>query len=405
MKPINAAPQPAVESQSSFEPRTAVIKVAATSSILDPLKSVDVSSLDRLIDIRKEQDRIKSYRAKAAEKKSSVTDAVFRRVMEDYSRRTGALEAQSAPLKSAATDEYLKLKSLNDDIAKRREQAQLEKDELEFRNTVGELSDTDLAKNLKAPQAAIDQCASDQKAIDAIKARFVEAFGSLDELENSMEPPTYASEAMPTTHVRTPIAVIEKSTGIRPPSAQQPSEPPPGTPTVVISAKTVHDLVTPSAAPGPDTIEKTIIAPPDFALPPAPPLDDLDDLDDDDGDGATMMLAAAAIVIIEPASMSQEFQLGAVNGIGRSEDNQICLLNPGISRKHAVIKAVPGGYSIKDLGSQNGTFVNGQRVTEKALSDGDTIDVGSVQFVFRMPWAPSATTASSGRSGAASRRR
>jgi hypothetical protein len=223
-----------------------------------------------------------------------------------------------------------------------------------------------------------------------------------------MEPPTYASEAMPTTHVRMPIPAIEKHTGIRPSSAQQPSEPPPGTPTLMISAQTVHDLVAqaPSMASQgleSDTYERTIIAPPDFALPSAPAFDD-DDIDEDDGDGATMMLAAAAIVIIEPASMSQEFQLGAVNGIGRSEDNQICLLNPGISRIHAVIKAVPGGYSITDLGSQNGTFVNGQRVTEKALTDGDTIDVGSVQFVFRMPWAPSAT-ASAGRSGSASRKR
>src|SRR5436190_2363814 len=156
MKPINAAPQPALEANSSSsEPKTAVIKVEATSSILDPLKSVDVSSLDKLVDIRKELERIKSYRAKAAEKKSSVTDAVFKRVMEDYSKRTAALDAQSAPLKSTATDEYRKLKSLNDDIARRREQGQLEKDELEFRNTVGELADGDLAKNLKAPQAAI----------------------------------------------------------------------------------------------------------------------------------------------------------------------------------------------------------------------------------------------------------
>src|SRR5262249_514236 len=126
MKPINAAPQPAVEAMSSSsESKTAVIKVEATSSILDPLKSIDASSLDKLIEIRKEQDRIKSFRAKAAEKKASVTDAVFKRVMEDYSKRAAALEGQSAPLKNAATDEYRKLRELNDDIAKRREQAQL----------------------------------------------------------------------------------------------------------------------------------------------------------------------------------------------------------------------------------------------------------------------------------------
>jgi len=411
MKPISAAPQPAVEAKSSSsDPKTLPMKTPAAArpaqataaepgaSILDPLKSIDVSSLDALIDIRKEQERLKGYRGKAAEKKASVNDAVFKRVMEDYSRRTAALEAQSAPLKAAATDEYRKLKTLNDEIARRREQAQLEKDELEFRNTVGELSDADLATNLKVPMKTIEQCAADQKAVDAIKARFTDAFGSLDELESSMDPPTYASEVLPTTTMK-PSPVAGRTTGIRPPSAQL-MEPPPGTPTVVISAQTAQDLIDPAD----DGVAKTIIAPPDFAI--AGRDGDPGDNEDgqDDRGGATLMLAAAAIVIIEPASMSQEFQLGAVNGIGRAEDNQICLLNPGISRKHAIIKAVPGGYSIKDLGSQNGTFVNGQRVTEKALIDGDSIDVGSVQFVFRMPWSPTAA-ASGGRSSAASRGR
>ena len=181
MKPINAASQPVAEANSSSsEPKTIAIKPQD-----DPLKSVDVSSLDKLIEIRKEQERIRGFRAKAAEKKSSVTDAVFKRVMEDYSKRAAALESQSAPLKSAATEEYRKLKSLNDAITQRREAAQLEKDELEFRNTIGELSDPDLASGLKGPQKVIDRCAAEQKAVDAIKTRFIEAFGSLDELENN----------------------------------------------------------------------------------------------------------------------------------------------------------------------------------------------------------------------------
>jgi pSer/pThr/pTyr-binding forkhead associated (FHA) protein len=116
---------------------------------------------------------------------------------------------------------------------------------------------------------------------------------------------------------------------------------------------------------------------------------------EDADDGATMMLAAAAVVLIEPASLSQDFQLGAMNGIGRSDENQICLSNSGISRKHAVIRAVPGGFAIKDLASQNGTFVNGQRVTEQMLTDGDTIEVGSVKFVFRMPWSATPSASSS----------
>ena len=58
-----------------------------------------------------------------------------------------------------------------------------------------------------------------------------------------------------------------------------------------------------------------------------------------------------------------------------------------------------GGFTIKDLGSQNGTFVNGHRVTDQVLDDGDTIEVGSVKFVFRMPWEAT-PSASLGRSSA-----
>jgi pSer/pThr/pTyr-binding forkhead associated (FHA) protein len=56
---------------------------------------------------------------------------------------------------------------------------------------------------------------------------------------------------------------------------------------------------------------------------------------------------------------------------------------------HAVVSLVNGAFSIKDLESQNGTFVNGDRVNERLLLDGDLVDVGTVQFVFRLPWPSS----------------
>lgn len=119
---------------------------------------------------------------------------------------------------------------------------------------------------------------------------------------------------------------------------------------------------------------------------------------DDAMDGATMMLATAAVVV--DGVGGKEYPLTVMNGIGRAEDNRICLSSPGISRKHAVITAAAGGFMIKDLNSQNGTFVNGQRVAEKKLAEGDTIEVGSVKFVFRSPWPPRGGAAAS-RGGAA----
>src|SRR4051794_38368060 len=133
----------------------------AQVSFSDSLENIDVSSLDRLIGIRQEQQKLTEYRAKAEEKKKDVAEAVYARVTQDYARRAAALDAQSAPLRAQARAEYRKLKALLDALGARQDQAQLEKDELQFRHEVGELGDGELAARLVEPQHVLDQCARD----------------------------------------------------------------------------------------------------------------------------------------------------------------------------------------------------------------------------------------------------
>jgi cytochrome P450/NADPH-cytochrome P450 reductase len=66
--------------------------------------------------------------------------------------------------------------------------------------------------------------------------------------------------------------------------------------------------------------------------------------------------------------------------IGRAPENDVVVSDPTASREHAEIRNVAGGYRIVDLDSSHGTFVNGQRVTDAALSDGDVVLVGSSAF-------------------------
>jgi len=66
--------------------------------------------------------------------------------------------------------------------------------------------------------------------------------------------------------------------------------------------------------------------------------------------------------------------------IGRAPENDIVVSDPTASREHAEIRNVAGRYRIVDLDSSHGTFVNGQRVTDAALSDGDVVRVGSSEF-------------------------
>src|SRR5579875_3605688 len=69
--------------------------------------------------------------------------------------------------------------------------------------------------------------------------------------------------------------------------------------------------------------------------------------------------------------------------IGRSLDNDLVLPDQSISRHHASIEMIDGAFRLKDLNSQNGSYVDGKRISEITLRDGDRIRLGDAQFQFR----------------------
>lgn len=72
----------------------------------------------------------------------------------------------------------------------------------------------------------------------------------------------------------------------------------------------------------------------------------------------------------------------AVNRLGRGPDSDIRVEDPGVSRAHCeILLGTPA--VLRDLGSTNGTLVDGQRVSQIALVDGSTVQVGSTTFVYR----------------------
>jgi len=71
--------------------------------------------------------------------------------------------------------------------------------------------------------------------------------------------------------------------------------------------------------------------------------------------------------------------------VGRNPGNDILIENVGVSRRHALIRWAEGQGVVEDLGSANGTFVNGQRIARQPLQDGDEILVLKHRLLFRMP--------------------
>jgi hypothetical protein len=69
--------------------------------------------------------------------------------------------------------------------------------------------------------------------------------------------------------------------------------------------------------------------------------------------------------------------------IGRTPECDVVLYDAGVSRRHCRIFSEGDGYLIEDMGSANGTKVNGEPIKTHALSDGDQLTLGPVVFVFQ----------------------
>jgi DNA-binding winged helix-turn-helix (wHTH) protein len=91
---------------------------------------------------------------------------------------------------------------------------------------------------------------------------------------------------------------------------------------------------------------------------------------------------------------SQVPLMEGANIIGRGTDAAIQLDSPGVSRHHARILVAGGDATLEDLGSKNGTDLNGKRITTpRRLSDGDEIQLGAIVLTFRIssPISPTET--------------
>lgn len=75
---------------------------------------------------------------------------------------------------------------------------------------------------------------------------------------------------------------------------------------------------------------------------------------------------------------------GALISIGRASDNDVIVDDPEVSRHHCQLKLQHGAYSLADLGSRNGSWINGQPVNEVALGPGDVIRIGSTEIEFQV---------------------
>ena len=93
---------------------------------------------------------------------------------------------------------------------------------------------------------------------------------------------------------------------------------------------------------------------------------------------------AKIIVTMNNKEVSEVILKKKITTIGRDTDNDVYLKNPSVSRKQAKIIKQSKAFYVEDMGSTNGTFVNGGLVSWRTgLNDNDKIAVGKYILIFK----------------------
>ena len=89
------------------------------------------------------------------------------------------------------------------------------------------------------------------------------------------------------------------------------------------------------------------------------------------------------LIVLRGVDEGKQFELaGPTVSVGRHSSNTVALHDTQISRRHLELRAMPGGYRLVDLGSGNGTLLNGHPVAEATLRVGDAISLGQSVLMY-----------------------
>jgi hypothetical protein len=312
-----------------------------------------------------------------------VDAAVSARVLADYETRLRALRAEAEPLRARARSEWEKLRARYAEVGSREERARLDKQELEFRHEVGEIDEAALRDRVKTPEAVLDTCRADVAALDRQKARFLEVFTEED-LAAPATPTAPPRASAPAATVRAAVADARGERGGVaagvPDARGERGGVAAGVPDArgerggVAAAKPAATVAPTAAAAvaAADASDVTMVGPLPIPV-------------DEAAEEGTLILPEGVLVVLDADGGEATHRLSAMTYIGRSDDNQVRVQRGGVSRRHALIVAERAGFRIEDLGSQNGTLVNGRQVQRAALAHGDIITLGDAKLRFEVP--------------------
>lgn len=338
------------------------------SSLLDELSAAEERL--RVLDARLER---------LEELKADVSAAVFRRVVEDYAGQRASLVERVRPLRERVRTALAETATTRDTLREALAATRSEEEELRLRCAVGELDEERIGERLAELAAQGGRLDTELAAAEEASDRLAAALGTEAALPAAEAPSPPAAEPAETVEPTPPPAWDTAEYTVDPPA--------------VDDGPARAETTGPAPGAAPDAADPS--APPSTGAAASSPLDGTLYLDlERRGTGApegTFPLSGARLVPEDPLPHGRtELPVGPHARIGRIASSDVQLDDVSVSRRHAEISLGEAGYTLRDLGSQNGTFVNGDRIDERLLADGDRVLIGTVALRFHLPDAGAA---------------
>ena len=330
----------------------------------EELATIDVTPLEALGRIKQELDTLEARLAAMEQKRDAVAAPVYMRVRADYESRRRALEDEAAPLQATAREQYARLRELLQRSEADHETTRLDREEVEFRYSLGEFDEAEYKKRLKAVDKQLADKAAARQQAEGLKQRFVAVFRSEAELELPL--PAVPAGAAATRKLETlkpeQLAAYDTNPGV----AAAPPVPPP------VQATTVMQV--PGANAGATQMMRAI-RPQDIAAAAAPAPASPPPRSD-----STMIMRTARLVPQNAEAGKQTHTL-ALKPTSFGSDDGCDVRLPSAPRRAAEIRVSMAGFTLSDEGGK--VKVNGVGVTQHLLRHEDVIEIGPAKFVFK----------------------
>ena len=301
----------------------------------------------------KEEWRIvKDRLAKIEEHKDQVSEAVHRRVRKDYEERLAEAKEALLNKKTEIDRELATLHGTRKKISSQLDEHLQKLEEIKFRNTLGEYSEERYQHVAREEQDKISRFETVLAALESNISRYESIFEGEEELFG----------AGTVTAPPEKIAEMAEVSGVAP----VPHE---AEPVTDAAGYVVEEQ-------GPDyfsaVAEAEEATKPKIELKPKPK-----------AKAKAAEQPRARLVIISGKNAGAAHFIKTTLSLGRAESNAVVIKDAKTSRQHAQIQKQGEEYVLVDLNSANGTCVNGERIEEHVLSNGDEVQIGDTILQFQ----------------------